>query len=601
MENSGDLDINQLTSTFGQDSRGVPMAVDVNNGMNGKFNFHLNGLERFYYVVATAPPGYLLTSNACQSKYDNDPNSPFHCDYENAVVPPDERRKRRNLLPAARRRGQVATQAEEVEVGIQQGRSQECVYVDKYGIAQSFIELGIMKLGDMQSVSTEVGLNLSFDSGSISRRLLRNAMKIDVVDDGTIVTTRYLLREEDKKAIGAVTAEILATTLDSRLAEEGVELDSVNPKDVIMANERPSGNAVQGPGSNQLAVAMEIKGHYSPPPNIDFNYIVEDSINRDAATIRRGLRDYNQNCRDQSQKVNEMGFKEEDFNAVVSTSGAARPGRGEGRPANDIGSMNNVFSTACSSEELLPEYFETSLKEIGTVEVANSDGMPTEYVAIGDDGMAPWAMGPVAAITGLIIILMGAFVFRRAIGPRRVDGYIGSKSRTKDIGKDEKRRFGEGGEIRDDGSVDSAFYSDSDEELEETEKERKMRRKRKDKDEEQKGGTSSRSARTKKKHEEGKSKGSSRRSKEEAKLAVSQGSDDTESVGKSSSNSSGDKFDDNEKREHRSSKSKPERKSSSGSGRNRDSERKSKSSSRKGRSKRSGGDNASKVKHAGIV
>ena len=47
---------------------------------------------------------------------------------------------------------------------------------------------------------------------------------------------------------------------------------------------------------------------------------------------------------------------------------------------------------------------------------------------------------------------------RHALGPRYVDMYVDSK-KTKNLG-DEMRRFGEVGGDVDDGSVDSAFYSD---------------------------------------------------------------------------------------------------------------------------------------------
>ena len=149
--------------------------------------------------------------------------------------------------------------------------------------------------------------------------------------------------------------------LDRRLAKNDVELDSVDPKEVILSSSRPSKDGASAPvAGNQLAVAMEIKGHYSPPPELDFDYMVQDSINRDTATIRRGLRDYNSNCRDQTSKVNKQGLAGDDFNVVASTSGAA--GVRGGRPADD--SLGNVFSTACSLEFLVPDYFETSVKEI---------------------------------------------------------------------------------------------------------------------------------------------------------------------------------------------------------------------------------------------
>jgi hypothetical protein len=96
------------------------------------------------------------------------------------------------------------------------------------------------------------------------------------------------LGERDRTAIRTVTAEVLAVTLESRLAIHGVNLDAVDPKEVILSESRKSDGARDDSASsvgNQLAVTMEIRGHYSPPPDLDFDYIVQDSINRDTASI----------------------------------------------------------------------------------------------------------------------------------------------------------------------------------------------------------------------------------------------------------------------------------------------------------------------------
>merc|ERR1711966_372979 len=140
-----------------------------------------------------------------------------------------------------------------------------------------------------------------------------------------------------------------------------------------------------------------------------------------------------------------------------------------------------------------------------------------------------WAIGPVALVAGLIVLFIGLFVFRRAIGPRRVKSSTSDK--IKDVDSGEMRRFGEAGGTMDDGSVDSAFYTDSDSDLEETEKERQMRLKRKDKANEQRKFNSN--GATYKKRASSKRlsiKKSQRRNsmREERKLlAVSQGSNDT--------------------------------------------------------------------------
>merc|ERR1712080_373987 len=102
----------------------------------------------------------------------------------------------------------------------------------------------------------------------------------------------------------------------------------------------------------------------------DFDFIVQDSINRDAPKIQRGLTEYNSNCQNQTSKVKEDGMKQEDFGAVASTSGVARPGldRLEGE----------VFSTACSDELVLPPYIESSLLEIAVQKVEEVDDLKCE-------------------------------------------------------------------------------------------------------------------------------------------------------------------------------------------------------------------------------
>ena len=560
------------------------------DGMGGKFNMVLtqNQLNRHYMVTASAPEGLQLTAGVCNNKYPG-----WECDPGSAIV------NNRKLGTTTHQR----QRALDVAIGIPSGRSTQCVFVDNMGNVQSPLSFGVMRVGDTQNMASNVALVLEFDGGRRHQRhlteMIRRASVLDEVDNGSHITTRYLLAEEDRMAIGTVTAEVTASALDSRLAENGVNLDSVKAKEVIMSNSRLKDDAAAAAVQAQLAVGMEIRGHYSPPPDLDFDYIVQDSINRDTATIRRGLREYNRNCREQTTKINKEGLQESDFTAVLSSSGAARPGRGGGRPVttgSGVSQMTNVFSTACSSQMLVPEYFETSLKEIETLDISEVKKFfgDVTYLA-SDGGLDSWAVGPVAGLAGLIVLLMGAFVFRRALGPRHVD--VSSDAlKTKDVGKDEKRRFGEDGGDYDDGSVDSAFYSDSDDDLEETEKERKMRRKRKDKEDEQKGLTKSQKARKKNKEAaafSSSSSGNVRKSSRgvkgrgDTKLTVSQGSDDT-----FHSNSSDD-VDMREKK--RAAKERAaERKKLANSSAKKGSSGKSSSTkqSSRGRNRKSGGDNA---------
>mmetsp|Transcript_33334 Transcript_33334/g.80621 ORF Transcript_33334/g.80621 Transcript_33334/m.80621 type:complete len:774 (-) Transcript_33334:271-2592(-) len=612
------------------------------SGDNGKYNIRLNKANQYYYVKVTAPNGYLITSGVC-----NDDEEGWECgaitDSEGNLLGDGRRSARRlqegqgmdqDMLTRDEDEPLIVATAEEAALGIPFGRSTSCVFMDHDGEVQAPLNFGIMRLGDTQEVATHVALVLEFDDDEAltSRRSLKEVLEDAKVldesyEDGGFVTTRYLLGERDKAAIGTVTAEVLAATLDGRLAKSGVELDSVNPREVMLSKTKNPANSEESSSSgNQLAVAMEIRGHYSPPPELDFDYIVQDSINRDTATIRRGLRDYNSNCRDQTTNI-QGGLERDDYKETVSNAGKSRVSGARPAKPSDISAPNSglkTFSTACSSNFLVPDYFEKSLKEIEARDLSEVGFADRDMSARSSDeeragGLKPWAMGPVAGLAGLIVLLAGALVFRRAIGPRRVDGYSDAIG-TKDVDKAEMRRFGEAGGDMDDGSVDSAFYSDSEEE--ETEKERKMRRKRKEKaaDDDQKGGkgrSSTREARASRKARGGKSSrkvGGARDT--DKKLAVSVGSDDTESLGKSDKSSLMNSHDDllkkkirgdGDDRKRGATKDRGERRRasapssygkrrSSGNGDQDSFDRRHSSSSRReerrGRNKRSGGDNA---------
>mmetsp|Transcript_33036 Transcript_33036/g.69326 ORF Transcript_33036/g.69326 Transcript_33036/m.69326 type:complete len:604 (-) Transcript_33036:674-2485(-) len=602
----------------------VPQVIPAND-QNGKYNLFVNGLEKWYLVEVEAPNQYLFTAGIC-----NDDIPGWECNYDPTATTSTRRRIQADDADDADDDNAVAV---DTSRGISTGRSTSCVYVNKLGevlkpdenneLKMSSINFGVMRIGDSQGVTTSVALVLQFDGDSGPsnpelRRLLSDALAratpLDEEDDGAgTITTRYLLGEVDKAAIATVTAEVLAVSLDMRLAKDGVSLDAVAPKEVILSSARPSGDASStggaadgGAASQQLAVAMDIMGHYSPPPHIDFDYIVQDSINKDTATIRRGLREYNSNCRDQNNKVKDEGLREKDFAAVVSAKGASGRGRNQ-----DVAYGDDVFSTACSSGFLAPDYFETDLKEIQALKVSEVEFKQkvgnVVYIAEEDaGGLQSWAMGPVAGIAGLILLLLGVLVFRRALGPRRVDKYSDAVRRTGNVDSEEMRRFGEAGGAMDDGSVDSAFYSDSDGDEEETDKERRMRRKRKEKSDDQYQRKSKSSSGAK----AGKKKGSSGNKKSrdkkdvEKKLTVSQGSDDTESLGKVSNDSeevAAEKSGRREKKRSPKDRSEKEKKPRSSS-RRRDadsSDRRRKE--KRSRSKRRGGGNAKAEEEVELV
>lgn len=600
-----DIDTQASTTTAGVDAKGKPQIVQKKNGPGiGMYKIVImHGLQRHYMIRAKAPAGYKITTGAC-----NDAIPGFACDYSRAIqAVTDEQRflqthSKSNTLPKPQApdpgsfaSGLVQQQAkpknaeDHVPLGITEGRSDRCVYIDREGSVEFPINFGVMREGDSLEVGTNVALVLAFDTNDadtsvaeggseeeetnstavegtpparrgleerLLEELVRRATVVDETDNGLTRTTRYLLDDKARSSIGTVTAEVLATSLDRRLAKHGVDLDSVDPKDVIIETTRSDSDAS---ATTELAVAMEVKGHYSPPPEIDFDYIVQDSINDDTTTIRRGLREYNGNCRSQKDKLSK-GYTESSFSSVVDTSGARRPGgRGGGSPSKSMPKLqgNNLFSVACAQEKVLPPYFETSLKEIEAKDIAEVRFQEVGPVDDVDEGgpLPQWALGPVAANAGLIALLVGAFIFRRAIGPRYVDEFK-ELNETKEIDKDELKRFGEGDDI----SVDSAFYSD-DEETEETDRDRKMRHKQREKAGVRKAKAASRRSlqHVSSRHASSRSlqqgsnrrvgnlrdslkrKSSSRRQKKSSrKLAVSRGSDDSASLEKDSNSSNGD-------------------------------------------------------------
>lgn len=477
-----------------------------------------------------APTGFLFTSGIC-----NDNERGWKCEYSGRGGNTDT--SDRNLRSLANT-SSIHKKNREFAMGITSGRSTECITVDRNGIPDKALNFGVMRVGDSKAEEADVALVLDFDDVSTQvRRTSRRGLR-EMIQDATLLPAdedaphvhRYLLGETDKKAIGSVTAEVLASQLDKRLAENQIVLDSVNPQDVILSDDSEA-------ASKELAVALNIQGHYSPPPELDFEYIVNDSINSDTERIRRDLREYNQNCRDQTAKV-QSGFSMSDFDEVHSMKGSSLNNRVDGGSA--------VFRTVCAEGETLPTMFETSLKEISATKVTEIAFAPIIYRK--GDTLAAWAMGPVAAVSGLIAFLMGLFVFRRALGPRKVDKYRQlQKTGLVDIG--DERRFGEMGGDVDDGSVDSAFYSsDEDESTDNStkDKEKKMRAKlRAEAEKAKSNGKSSKKFSTKLRAEAEKAKSNGKSSKKFSKkfskssrklLAVKTGSaDDTDSVPSSNS------------------------------------------------------------------
>jgi uncharacterized membrane protein YgcG len=170
---------------------------------------------------------------------------------------------------------------------------------------------------------------------------------------------------------------------------------------------------------NRLTIDLEVWGHYPPQLNVDFDNIVQESINAQTDAIRAELVDYNTNCEDQTEKVSDHGFVLDDFEEIHSNKGVVTNTRtkrernaaqqaaagDDAMAASEETVSGGVFRTACSKEIKLPEYFEESLKTVKATKV--------EAVTILEEpSAAPVAMiGVLAAL--MVVVLIGAFfVFR---------------------------------------------------------------------------------------------------------------------------------------------------------------------------------------------
>ena len=209
-------------------------------------------VEKSYFIVVRAPDGFLLTGGVC-----NDAVPEWRCRYSAADMfvqaynTDGGRRGRRSLLSRheyqnlsfgglARRliRGSSEPIAlgrrwlsyeEDANLGIREGRSERCVSVDRSGFADSLLNVGVLRVGDNQLDATEVDLDLDLDGKEVSRmlqdRFLRDNARPIEIEDGQVTFT---LLQSDKDAIGEITAEVLASAIETNLSANGVVLDEVN-------------------------------------------------------------------------------------------------------------------------------------------------------------------------------------------------------------------------------------------------------------------------------------------------------------------------------------------------------------------------------------
>ena len=338
-----------------------------------------------------APNGYLFTSGIC-----NDNERGWECEYYNGS---NKRMLKDSTDIHSKESAQGKKMNTEYALGITSGRSIDCITVSDTGIPDKELNFGVLRIGDNKVANADVALVLEFDDDDdvasnkrLLKEMVRDAVELARRDEVSSTVRRYLIDEKDKKAIGSVTAEVLASQLDKRLEENGVVLGSVAFRDVILSKDSETAH------KNEVAVALNIMGHYTPPPFLDFDMIVSDSINSNTDEIRRDLKEYNKNCREQTEAYS----KESSSNNNYLSSGHV------------------VHSTVCAEGDILPTIFETSLKEISATKMSEIGFAPITYYD--QEVLAAWALGPVAAVCGLIAIMVGMLIFRRAF-PRKITKY----------------------------------------------------------------------------------------------------------------------------------------------------------------------------------
>jgi hypothetical protein len=155
---------------------------------------------------------------------------------------------------------------------------------------------------------------------------------------------------------------------------------------------------------------------------VDFDYIVQDSINRDTNKIRRQLTYYNQNCRDQTVKVVDLGLTFEDFAEIHTNRGVKKPANSLGLRQEQQGQQNpsrvtnddQAFSAACNQKKVLPEYFEASLGGLNL----KAKAKPVSY-SVNEGGSNVGAIIGVIIAVAFLAIGVGYFLFQRGLKKKK--------------------------------------------------------------------------------------------------------------------------------------------------------------------------------------
>ena len=184
--------------------------------------------EKSYFVYLSAPPGYSFSEGVC-----ND-NVPGHeCPHTSAsIFAYNYRKKNRFLLRGSdRRRLQrspppsdtagkdiLEPTEDELELGVTEGRSIKCVAVDRTGMPDGRIDVGVFRFGDVSFAKTKVDLKLDLIKPDVIYRRLQegNISLLHLDQDNRVLQSEmvqvkgysYDLTLKDKESIGKVTSEV---------------------------------------------------------------------------------------------------------------------------------------------------------------------------------------------------------------------------------------------------------------------------------------------------------------------------------------------------------------------------------------------------------
>lgn len=256
-------DMNDEKSAFNDDEEAqVVTAVTIGVNVQGRPKLITSGgdynlvdikVDRSYYINVKAPMGYLLTGGVC-----NDEIGGWECntdDYDQGGLMMMSGGRQRRAQEQQQEQDdpkqqqlELLWQHNETKLGIPEGRSSKCVSVDKAGLTDSTLDIGVMRLGDV--ITFVVGYNVILDrdddtmtttittaaaaagGSDIMKRTRRRRMQIM---SSSLDEEEKLLPPKDLDAIRDVVTEIFAVNLQKTLEQRNlsfVQIDEVLSLDV---------------------------------------------------------------------------------------------------------------------------------------------------------------------------------------------------------------------------------------------------------------------------------------------------------------------------------------------------------------------------------